>query len=78
MLSVISPPGFPLVFRFQSLGFKRSLSKKGMPHYSFIPTSLPHPVSPFGEKQKIAANVCFKTVLKPKVELLILGFHSLC
>lgn len=46
MLSVISPPGSPLVFRFQLLDFKRSLSKKRMPHYSFLPTSLAHTVSP--------------------------------
>lgn len=50
-----------------------------MPHYSFLPTSLPHPVFlPFGgEMQKAAANICLKIVAESKVELLTLIFHSL-
>lgn len=67
MLSVISPPGSPLVFRFQLLDFKRSLSKKRMPHYSFLPTSLAHTLSTFcGDMKEIAASACLKTVPEPE------------
>lgn len=72
MLSVIPPPGSPLVSGFQSLGFKRSPNKKRMPHYSFLtpPPSLSCLSSCWGQMWKLAFNVCLKTLLVSKVELL--------